>query len=150
MRNENRSSSDVIECDVDVPCIPPPPPPLPAATSTDFLLPVHIRQTNLATHEILPVLDRWHLIDSEELDPSDRLKNFFRICPTNDENHLDENHPQVTNSNFSPRRIDGRFRFSSFEFPRNNGKWNYFANTFTTISVLTLNRRSIGRRCSNT
>jgi hypothetical protein len=49
----------------------------------DFLLPIHIRQEDKSSqNDIIPLLNQWKLIESNDEILSDHLQNFDRICPT--------------------------------------------------------------------
>ncbi len=55
----------------------------------DFLLPIHIRQEEKSLqNSILPLLNQWKLIESNDDLSSSHLENFYRICPT-------VNNPQI-------------------------------------------------------
>ncbi len=56
----------------------------------DFLLPVHIRQQDQSPQDnIIPLLNQWKLIESNDDISPNHLQEFHRICPKDDNNQTD-------------------------------------------------------------
>ena len=74
-------SIDVIVCEADVP--PSVEKGITPVLSSDFLLPIHVRQEDASSpNAIIPLLNQWKLVQSDDPFLADRFLNFFRVCPT--------------------------------------------------------------------
>jgi hypothetical protein len=118
---------DIIECELEIkPSVdqqetPPHRP--------DFLLPIHIRQEDKSSqNDIIPLLNQWKLIESPDDLSSDHFQDFYRICPTVNNNESDSPKLQVYYSAFVFSRIEFLLYLSSCLSHRTNVKWNYFNN----------------------
>ena len=138
-------SLDIIECELEIkPASPTPSHPV------DFLLPIHIRQEgNCLQDEIIPRLKQWKFNDVDDDLSSNYLHTFHRIYPTVNQQKINSPKLQVFDGIvfFSSSHLLVCFYSSLSQSQVMNIKWNSFNNIPMIISVLTLNRPSIGKRC---